>query len=957
MRHEAQVVSSSCLRYVALFLAVSLVAWIGAAPAAWGQCAWELISANGGQVSHDFFGYSVSGAGDVNNDGSADVIVGAPGNDMEGNNAGRAYVCSRYWYVYWTFTGEAADDNFGYSVSGAGDVDNDGYADLIVGAPYNDGGGASAGRAYVYSGQTGGVLWTFTGEAAGDNFGYSVSGAGDADNDGYADLIVGAPYNDVGGTSAGRAYVYSGQTGGLLYTFTGEASYDNFGHSVSGAGDVTNDGYDDLIVGSPGYDGSGADNGRAYVYTGQLGFLYRTFTGESAGDRLGSSVSGAGDMNHDGYHDVIIGAPYNDQGGGNAGRSYVHSGQTGAFLWIFTGGGANHYFGYSVSGAGDLNDDGFDDVIVGSPGYGWPAPPGAGRASVYSGQTGSLLSSFIGDAASDNLGCSVSGAGDVNNDGHKDLIVGAFLNDQYGIDAGRASIYSGHTGVMCFTGAVEGDFLGYSVSGAGDVNNDGYDDLIVGAPMHDYPWSNSGVTYVYSGETGGMIVGYSGLNEGDNLGYSVSGAGDVNNDGYADVVCGAPFYDDGGSTDAGKVYVRSPHDFVLLWNFTGDAAGDYFGRSVSGAGDYDNDGYDDLVIGAPGSDAGNPNGGQVYVYSGLTGFRIDTYNLAVQEGDNLGQSVSGAGDVNNDGYDDIMMGQPMDDDAGENAGRAWCGTSESPSVFWSGTGEAAGDQFGRSVSGAGDVNNDGYDDFIVGARFSDAAGSNSGRAYVYSGENLDLLYSFPGEAAGDNFGHSVSGAGDVNNDGYDDLIVGAYLHDAGRAYIFCGETGALLCTFDGVMAYDNFGFSVSGAGDVDNDGYDEVIVGAPGNDAGGEDAGRAYVFGCDVYAALLCGEATGDEIVNLGDVLHLISYLYKAGPAPDPLCIGDVSCDGVVNLGDVLYMISYLYKGGPRPCLYCCAGRAKMGKFPGQDIKTDSPQIRSVRWKLPQTPGGLKRIE
>ena len=140
----------------------------------------------------------------------------------------------------YTFTGAAVFDNFGLSVSGAGDVNNDGYSDLIVGAYGNDAGGSNAGRAYVYSGQTGGLLYTFTGEAAGDEFGRSVSGAGDVNNDGYADLIVGAPSTEYEGYP-GQAYVYSGQTGALLYTFTGEAAGDLFGTSVSGAGDVKND--------------------------------------------------------------------------------------------------------------------------------------------------------------------------------------------------------------------------------------------------------------------------------------------------------------------------------------------------------------------------------------------------------------------------------------------------------------------------------------------------------------------------------------------------------------------------------------------------------------------------------------------------------------------------------------------------------------------------------------------
>ncbi|NIO07472.1 MAG: hypothetical protein GTO40_05500, partial [Deltaproteobacteria bacterium] len=115
---------------------------------------------------------------------------------------------------------------------------------------------------------------------------------------------------------------------------------------------------------------------------------------------------------------------------------------------------------------------------------------------------------------------------------------------------------------------------GYHVSGAGDVNNDGYDDLIVGVPNHDYLGTNAGKAYVYSGETGSLIIGYSGGSDEDNLGFSVSGAGDVNNDGYDDVIFSAPHYDHGANADAGMVRVESPHDYVHLWTFTGEAAGD-----------------------------------------------------------------------------------------------------------------------------------------------------------------------------------------------------------------------------------------------------------------------------------------------------------------------------------------------------------------------------------------------
>ena len=189
-----------------------------------------------GAAASDFFGSSVGTAGDVNGDGYADVIVGANGNDAGGLNAGRAYV---YYggpaadaVADLTLTGAAAGDFFGYSISGAGDVNGDGYADVIVGAYANDAGGADAGRAYVYFGGPSADATadlTLTGAAAGDNFGISVGTAGDVNGDGYADVIVGALLNDAGGVDAGRAYVYYGGPGpdaAADLTLTGAAAGD-----------------------------------------------------------------------------------------------------------------------------------------------------------------------------------------------------------------------------------------------------------------------------------------------------------------------------------------------------------------------------------------------------------------------------------------------------------------------------------------------------------------------------------------------------------------------------------------------------------------------------------------------------------------------------------------------------------------------------------------------------------
>ena len=164
----------------------------------------------------------------------------------------------------------------------------------------------------------------------------------------------------------------------------------------------------------------------------------------------------------------------------------------------------------------------------------------------------------------------------------------------------------------------------------------------------------------------------------------------------------------------------------------------------------------------------------------------------------------------------------------------------------------------------------------------------------------------------------------MNNDGYVDLIVGAYFNDAGgsgagRAYVFSGRSGSLLCTFDGEAVINRFGFSVSGAGDVNNDGFDEVIVGAHGNDAGGSQAGRAYVCGCQVEEPYNCGDVNNDGVVNVGDAIYILNYLFKSGPAPVPsLCVGDVNNDDAVNVGDAIYILNWLFKSGPAPDPNCC---------------------------------------
>jgi hypothetical protein len=369
-------------------------------------------------------------------------------------------------YLY-TTTGNAQGDRLGESVASLGDFNGDGYGDFAAGAKFDDSNGDNAGLVRVISGRDGSILFSVNGSNAGDWLGVSVAGAGDVNGDGYMDLIVGASGYDAAGTNSGRAYVYSGRTGGTLYRFDGSAAFDHFGQAVGGAGDVNGDGYDDLVVGAP-----QEGNGTVHVYSGRNGAQIWAFAGSAAGDTLGGAVAGAGDVNGDGFADIIAGAPYGNDGATDNGYARVYSGRTGALLYNWHGGSADH-FGSSVDGAGDFTGDGFDDVIVGSPN---DEPNGAdsGSAWIYSGFDGSLYLRIYGLHAGDLLGTSVAGCGVVEKNGKPAIIVGA-----PGEAGGTVRVYDRTHRIFQFAGVVE---YSTSVDGGGDLNRDGLADLIIGDP-------------------------------------------------------------------------------------------------------------------------------------------------------------------------------------------------------------------------------------------------------------------------------------------------------------------------------------------------------------------------------------------------------------------------------------------------------------------------------------------
>ena len=760
----------------------------------------------------------------------------------------------------WSYESNQDSAGLGRSVDGAGDLDGDGYSDLVVSADGWDGGFTDEGQVYVFFGGDAGPAsspdWSYLGGEQDAALGSSVAAAGDLNGDGFADLAVGSPL--LGASDDGALHVFYGSGGGLSaapdLTVPGAQSAVGWAGAVSAAGDVNGDGYGDLLVGADAWTGTVSDEGGAFLlYGGSAGLAPSAAwgaVGGQFGSGFGTSVAGLGDVNGDGYADFAAGSPDWDGTAAGEGRVQVWYGSAAlpatAADWTTPGALDDAAMGAAVAGAGDVNGDGYADLLVGATGWNG----GEGQARLYLGAEGGLGASsaweFTSGQAGAELGSALDGS-DLDGDGFGDAVIGAAGWTGFaGPDAGKVWLFSGAGALPDTTEAwfwespigID-EFWGAGV--VGDLDGDGYSELVLLSRRWTVTVSHETAALMFFGTPEGpdsapSWVYATGQNDA-NL-RSVAGGRDVDGDGHPELLLGEEQWD-GGQTNEGRVrlFYGGPGgpDTTPDWTVESNAAVGLLGSGAA-LGDWNGDGYADVAAGAT-------NLGTAWVWNGSpTGLTSTTADWTYPSpGASLGVALANLGDVNGDDIEDLAVASMDSVDSvlvfyGDPGG-----LPSAPSWSWS-SGQGAGSS-GHPIAGGGDLDADGYPDLVVGSPTWENGEAGEGKAFLFSGGPGGLssapVWTYESNMVGAQLGASIAAAGDVDGDGWEDLAVGSSHWtngegSEGAVLLWLGGPGGLAAEPDLVLESNSTGEEMGvriATGDIDGDGFSDVVGVATGASA------------------------------------------------------------------------------------------------------------------------------
>ena len=788
----------------------------------------------------------------------------------------------------WRAHGTSSAPSIGASVAWLADVNGDGVPDYVAGGPTWPS-APGTGHALICSGVDGSILIDLAG-AVGAQFGMAVARAADADGDGIDDVAVGAPSD-----GTGAVYVYSTATAAQLRKLSGPSAGSRFGAAIADLGDVDGDGVRDLAIGAP-QDASGGSNlGLAEIASGASGAVIAQWSGVAAGGEFGSIVADAGDLDGDGLHDLLV----VEQNDGGSGRLAAYSSAT--FQRLFRWNLGSSPSDWTASSAGDVNGDAIPDVVVANSM--WPKTfispyTYYGEAWVYDGATGALIRSHL---QHERIGSSVCCAGDVDGDGFADY---AYAWDAYTwpVFAGNVTIISGLTGAVLATKAVFGEPV---LGGAIDTNGDGVPDLLVGRPA-DGSANSAGAASVFDPITQTFLTTSLGTLRLDRLGRTSALLDDVDGDGTRDLLVGEGGYD-GNSWPPGAARILSGVDgSELRVHFNPASFGEY-ARRVAALPDLDADGVGEYAITITDT-YWSP--GLVEIHAGATGNLLSTLSSSTDDSGSFGSTCAVA--IQPSGAVELAVGCPLSaprgravvydvatgnvvasvqPSAGEDVGLSIChlgdvdgdgigdwatGGQRDVVVFSGQSGGTiqtlSGSPFvgnGKPTCGPGDLDSDGTPDLVVGHL------GVAGDVDLYSGATWNVLRSWTG-SPGLRFGDSLTVIGDVNRDGFNDLLFGG----DGHAFLYSGGSGGQLYRFDGAMAGDSFGKSIAAvaapgsAGSMNGDAIPDVAIGGMLDATNGYEAGRlSLYFLDDLYLQIDPSSAAAGVSVTLTT---------SGGPAASP---------------------------------------------------------------------------